>query len=153
MLRKTAATAIPAALIALCALPALAADCEQLTGQWTNAEDGAPTLIITDVEAESGFLRGQFTSPSGTAGEVFALAGFVVESPADRSEDVVPALTFSVRFAPYGSVSAWSGTCREIGGVPTIETIWHLTRSHADYDWGHQLTGTDVFVPVKQDQP
>ncbi|NHK28749.1 autotransporter [Parvularcula flava] len=140
-----------AAIVALAGgitMPAMAADCENLAGEWTNAEDGAPTLVITEVEEISGHLRGQFTSPSGTAGEAFALTGWVVTSKDDRAEDVVPALTFSVRFTPYGSVSAWSGTCRALDGVPTIETIWHLTRSHADYDWSHQLTGTDVFVPV-----
>ncbi|WP_206711290.1 avidin/streptavidin family protein [Aquisalinus flavus] len=139
------------ALTGILSIPALAADCDSLTGEWTNAINGSPTLIITEVEDISGHLRGQFTSPSGTAGEAFALTGWVVESEPDRADDVVPALTFSVRFTPYGSVSAWSGTCRILDGVPTIETIWHLTRSHGDYDWDHQLTGTDVFVPVVSD--
>lgn len=152
-LLRRAAAAIPVSL-ALAVLPGIqshAADCERLTGAWTNAGDGTPTLIITDVEAISGHLQGQFTSPSGTAGEAFALSGWVAMSDERKADDVVPALTFSVLFTPYGSVSAWSGTCRNIDGVPTIETIWHLTRSHADYDWSHQLTGTDVFVPASSD--
>ncbi|MDP5280340.1 avidin/streptavidin family protein [Sphingomonas sp. DG1-23] len=121
-----------------------AGSCSNILGKWTNELQSIMT--ITSVDAATGRIDGTYSSPSGTAGETFNLIGWLNTTAPDPKKDVVPVLTFSVRWTPYGSATAWTGTCREIAGKTVIKTVWHLARPKADFPFEHVLVGADVFT-------
>ena len=125
-----------------------APDCQNFVGKWVNNLSQPSTLTITSVDRVTGKIEGSYSSPSGTGGELFPAIGWLNLANAGIKPDVVPVISFSVRWGKYGSITAWSGTCRKINGVPTINTLWTLSRSAGDFEWDHQLAGADVFKPA-----
>ncbi|ALS96033.1 avidin/streptavidin family protein [Xanthomonas oryzae] len=119
--------------------------CNNPVGEWKNQLGS--TLTITAVQP-SGLLSGTYISPSGTTGSVYPLVGWFANPVAGSTAlSKLPAITFSVQWGNYGSMTAWTGTCDASGGVPTITTVWHLVRTASQYAWDHMLTNSDVFVP------
>ncbi|WP_409975459.1 MULTISPECIES: avidin/streptavidin family protein [Xanthomonas translucens group] len=135
-----------AALLGGCVSLAQAAPtCTNPVGAWENQLGS--TLTITAVQP-SGQLSGTYVSPSGTTGSVYPLIGWFASPVAgSTAPSKLPAITFSVQWGSYGSLTAWTGTCDASGGVPTITTVWHLARTASQYSWDHMLTNSDVFVP------
>ncbi|KTF39451.1 avidin/streptavidin family protein [Xanthomonas translucens] len=134
------------ALLAGCVSLAQAAPtCSNPVGDWGNQLGS--TLRITAVQP-SGQLSGTYTSPSGTTGSAYPLIGWFTNPVAgSTASSNLPAITFSVQWGSYGSMTAWVGTCDPSSGVPTITTVWHLARTSSQYSWDHLLTNSDVFVP------
>jgi len=119
--------------------------CNSPVGEWKNQLGS--TLTITAVHT-SGQLSGTYVSPSGTTGSVYPMVGwFANPAVGSTASSKLPAITFSVLWSNYGSMTAWTGTCDISGGVPTITTVWHLVRTGSQYAWDHMLTNSDVFVP------
>lgn len=120
--------------------------CTNLVGKWTN--ELKSTMTITSVDAATGRIDGTYSSPSGTAGEIFSLIGWMNSTAPDAKKDVVPVLTFSVRWNSYGSATAWAGTCREVAGKAVINSVWNLARPKTDFPFEHILVGADIFSAV-----
>ncbi|ATY34684.1 avidin/streptavidin family protein [Sphingomonas psychrotolerans] len=132
---------------AIAVQPAWAAgSCTNLVGRWSNELQS--TMTITSVDAATGRIEGTYSSPSGTAGETFNLIGWLNTTAPDPTKDVVPVLTFTVRWTPYGSATAWAGTCREVAGRSVIRTVWHLARPKTAFPFEHVLVGADTFTAV-----
>lgn len=122
-----------------------APDCTDPTGIWVN-ELGS-TLDITNYDSATGAFSGTYVSPSGTQGTAFPLHGWKNHATPQPDIDNVHVFTFSVRWGDYGSVTAWTGNCREVDGTPLIEAMWHLARSNARFVWEHIVTNEDRFWP------
>lgn len=119
--------------------------CDKPTGEWVN--DLKSTLIIKSVDT-SGLITGQYSSPSGTAGEYLPLTGwFNAPAPSAPNLDNGKIISFSVNWGKYGSVTSWSGICQVVNGKPTIATIWNLARANSQFSWDHIVTNTDKFTP------
>ncbi|WP_082064844.1 avidin/streptavidin family protein [Xanthomonas sp. MUS 060] len=136
------------ALLTGCASLAHAAPtCTNPVGKWKN-ELGS-TLIVSEFDAPSGKISGNYISPSGTTGATYPMVGWINNAPASKSNNRT-VFTFSVRWGSYGSVTAWTGTC--IDGTSykpaVITTLWHLARGSSDYSWDHVLTNSDGFVAL-----
>ena len=122
-----------------------AGNCSNLVGDWKN-ELGS-TLSVTSVNAATGAIAGTYSSPSGTSGQKFALVGWTNSAAAQPGKDNATAVAFSVRWGNYGSITSWTGTCKEVNGVATIHTLWHLAASLSNFSWDHINSNTDVFTP------
>lgn len=126
-------------------LPASAADCSKMVGEWKNQLGS--TLDIQSVDASTGKVDGRYMTATG-AGGWFPLVGWVNEKPAGiGGHHVDKVIAFTVRWDAIGSITAWTGYCEMKGTVPTITTLWHLVRPNSDYEWDHVLTNSDVFTP------
>lgn len=132
-------------LLSVFTLPAFAAkpDCANPIGSWENQLGS--TLTINSVDPNTGLVTGTYQSPSGTTGEQFPLIGWTNKAPVQPGKDNATLVSFSVRWGSYGSITSWSGLCREENGLATIQALWHLARSNSQYVWDHVLTGNDVF--------
>lgn len=120
--------------------------CQNLVGKWTNQLGS--TMTITSADSATGKIEGTYRSPSGGGAQDFPLIGWTNVSAPVNNKDVVPVISFSVRWGNIYSITAWSGTCRLIGGTPTILSLWHLARSVDDFEWGHIRSGADNFTPT-----
>lgn len=117
---------------------------QELLGAWQNQLGS--TLVLTEVDDETGFIKGHYTSPVGTDGEAYPLVGWInSKPPEDGKHQVKVVITFSVRWGEYGSVTSWAGTYEERDGIPTITTMWLLARPTADASYSHIMNGSDVF--------
>ena len=119
----------------------------KLVGSWKNQLGS--TLKITKINVKTGEISGSYTSPSGTTGEWFPLIGWVNERPAkDTSVHHAISVSFSVRWGQYGSITSWNGVyyIPKKTNVPTIIGDWLLSRSNADFEWGHVNVGQDRFT-------
>jgi hypothetical protein len=126
--------------------------CSSMAGVWHNQLGS--TLTIASVDSTSGRVEGSYVSPSGTQGQARPLLGWTNSQapkkrcPSDAKEqDNIKAISFAVHWGPYGSITSWTGYCRDEKGIPTITTVWHLVRSNSDYSWDHILTNSDTFTP------
>ncbi|MEM6298166.1 MAG: avidin/streptavidin family protein [Bacteroidota bacterium] len=126
---------------------------EDLIGTWQNQKDpnDPSKLIIESYDSVTAVISGYFSSPSGTDGDSFPLTGVVNSRPLKESENTTEkhqalAVTFSVRWDEYGSITSWTGVCFEKNGVLELNTNWLLVRSVTDYEWDHVLAGYDLFV-------
>ena len=123
-------------------------DCTNPAGTWVNQLRS--TLTIVSVSPSSGAMTGTYRSPSGTPGQPFPMLGWTHKATPVPGSDNVVLITFSVRWGEaIGSITAWSGLCREENGVSTLTALWDLTRANSRYTWDHVLTGTDVFTPSR----
>jgi hypothetical protein len=118
--------------------------CDSMVGTWHNQLGS--TLQIDSVDAASGQVAGKYQSPSGAGSTMFPLVGWI-NSATGSGKDRAPIISFSVRWAQFGSVTAWVGTCQSTAGKPTIATLWHLVRGGSDFSWDHILSGADTFTP------
>jgi hypothetical protein len=121
------------------------ASCENMQGRWLS-ELGS-TLIISKLKKDGG-VEGQFISPVENGAEQFPLVGWFNKTRAVSDLHFMPALTFSINWGVYGSVSAWSGGCTLKNGVPTLVMIMNLSLVNAQYEWDHIITGSDRFTPL-----
>jgi hypothetical protein len=121
------------------------ASCENMQGRWLN-ELGS-TLIISKLKKD-GSVAGQFISPPENGAEQFQVVGWFNNTRAVTDLHFMPALTFSINWGEYGSVSAWSGGCTVKNGVPTLVMIMNLSLVNAQYEWDHIITGSDRFTPL-----
>jgi len=123
-----------------------AQSCSNPTGKWVNELNS--TLTVSHKDPQSGLLRGTYISPSGTEGQTFPLIGWFNTAPPVSGQDNTTLITFSVNWGSQGSITAWSGLCTEVNGVPTISALWHLTSANATFSWSHVLSGLDTFKPL-----
>ncbi|MDH4186480.1 MAG: avidin/streptavidin family protein [Nitrospira sp.] len=119
--------------------------CSNLQGEWKNQLGS--TLSISSIDGKTGKLTGTYVSPSGTAGDKHELSGWVNNEKNPEAKSFTPAISFSVQWGKYGSITSWTGSCDDKGGVPTITTIWNLVRTSSQFTWDHVLTNSDVFTP------
>lgn len=120
--------------------------CENLKGSWKNQQGS--TLEINSFDDNTGEIRGKYRSDSGTDGNFFPLIGWVNSRKPEVEKDHAIAISFSVRWGEIGSITSWSGTCKQDeSGNPEIKTIWNLVRPVTDYEWDHILTNTATFKP------
>ncbi len=118
--------------------------CENMTGEWLNSSGSV--LVIENVD-KTGSIKGHYLSSVGTDGQRFPLIGWVNQKPHEAEKDNTVAITFSVRWGEYGSITSWTGYCKNIDDIPTINTSWHLVRPVTDESYEHILTGGYPFVP------
>lgn len=139
-----------------------------LKGEWIN--DLKSTLTISDIDSKTGKITGTYISPSGTAGEVNELTGWVnvlkdskpgwEVAPPDDKKHIVYVIGFTVRYWKYGSVCTWNGYydkavydsnlhkfVQRPDAPPIIIGQWLLSRagSQYGYSWEHINAGQDVF--------
>ncbi|CAF2785415.1 unnamed protein product [Rotaria sp. Silwood2] len=121
-----------------------------LKGVWVN-ELGS-TLNITSVFKSTLQIKGNYRSPSGTAGDQYALNGFVNLSPMVTGKHNVIVVSFTVHWSNIGSVTTWNGFYSEgdyddkDGAPGRIICQWLLVRPVTNYKWDHILTGQDRFT-------
>ena len=120
--------------------------CHQLKGQWVNEQGSLLTFETTD--KDSGKLTGNYRSSTGTEGNSYPLIGWFNHSPPKKGKDNVVSISFSVRWGKHGSITSWTGTCKNIEGKPRISAIWNLVRSNSDYAWDHMITNQITFSPA-----
>jgi len=118
--------------------------CENMTGEWLNPSGSV--LVIEGVD-KTGSIKGHYRSSVGTDGQRFPLIGWVNQKPHEAEKDNTVAITFSVRWGKYGSITSWTGYCKNINDIPTIQTSWHLVRPVTDESYEHILTGGYPFIP------
>ena len=118
--------------------------CENMTGEWLNPSGSV--LVIENVD-KTGSIKGHYLSSVGTDGQRFPLIGWVNQKPHEAERDNTVAITFSVRWGEYGSITSWTGYCKNINDIPTIQTSWHLVRPVTDESYEHILTGGYPFTP------
>jgi len=106
--------------------------CENMTGEWLNPSGSV--LVIENVD-KTGSIKGHYLSSVGTDGQRFPLIGWVNRKPHEPDMDNTVAITFSVRWGEYGSITSWT------------ETSWHLVRPVTDESYEHILTGGYPFTP------
>lgn len=133
-------------LIPACVFGQARPNCEIPTGAWVN-EHGS-VLIVSSYEAALGKIEGHYRSESGTDGLQYPMTGWVNSKLIEEGKNNASTISFSVRWGDIGSLTAWTGTCKVVDGVPIITTIWNLARPNTDYDWDHILTNSATFVPV-----
>lgn len=134
-----------AAIVAMTVAGVSPPTCEFPVGMWSNQLGS--TMIITSVDNVTRLVTGCYCSPSGTASEWFRLTGFVNSQPFLEGQNNANLISWVVQWGKFGSLTTWSGLCHEIPGSPSIDALWHLTRSNADQTWSHRLTDFDHFVP------
>ncbi len=121
-------------------------DCSNLVGDWKNQLGS--TLSIPGADFSTGKLTGTYTSPSGTSGQKYSLAGWVNQAAPASAPNVVPVLAFSVQWGNYGSITSWTGYCEVRNSVPTIVTVWNLAQPASKFRWDHILANSDLFTPA-----
>lgn len=122
---------------------------ENLVGVWKNDIDSV--MRIKKIEAlkntpDGLIFSGSYVSPSGTdsqQNQMFGTANY--SKPKADKKDNALVLTFNVNWGKFGSVTAWTGTCRIKDGKPFINTVWNLARPNTDYHWDHVFTGYNYF--------
>ena len=118
--------------------------CENMAGEWLNPSGSV--LVIKNVD-KTGNIEGHYLSSVGTDGQRFPLIGWVNRKPYEAERDNTVAITFSVRWGEYGSITSWTGYCKNVNDIPTIQTSWHLVRPVTDESYEHILTGGYPFIP------
>lgn len=119
-----------------------AQSCNTLEGEWVN-ELGS--VLVIDSISEHGEMLGVYKSSTGVDGKQFPLKGWVnvlSDYPGELN------ISFSVRWADYGSITSWTGYCYELNKEVQIKTIWHLVRSGKEFDWERIISNSSVFKPM-----
>lgn len=111
-----------------------AQDCGQPYGKWEN--DNGSILEIIE-RNEQGQIRGIYRSHEGTEGQGFDVIGWWPEG------DTL-AVSFSVYWAPYGTLTSWTGMCRD----RTMEVLWHHVDPEPRFDFQQWSTQRSVFRPL-----
>jgi hypothetical protein len=120
--------------------------CINPVGIWENA--GKSTLIINKVDPSSHLAWGCYCSRSGTANEWFDLIGWVKDETPSPENDALHAVTWAFRWGPYGSITSWSGSCREPDHTPSMTTLWYLIEPKPEQVAAQQVVDTDTFRPT-----
>jgi hypothetical protein len=141
--------------------------CANPVGMWENPVKSV--LVISKVDASSKLASGCYCSPSGTASEWFDLIGWVQDEAAPSKQEAVASLekdeadslekgekekagpvSWTFRWGPYGSITSWSGSCRNPGKMPTMTTLWHLVNPNERSPSVHPTADTDTFTPTSE---
>lgn len=120
----------------------LAQDCLQPVGKWVN-ENGS-VLQIDSIDP-SGMIKGLYRSHEGTEGQHFPLTGWWHKGRAEAND---PAVSFTVYWKPYATITSWTGYCDLKEGV--IRTLWHHIDPDAEYDFQKWSSQASVFKAFKQ---
>ena len=116
----------------------MAQSCDSLVGNWINQDS---SLLIIHDELD-GRIAGLYQSVASNDRTVYPCIGMVNRS------DTTTAIAFHVSWSGYGSITGWTGYCREKLGIPTITTAWHLVRPSSNYEWNRFTTNVSTFVPL-----
>ncbi|CAM2070593.1 hypothetical protein SCOR_34780 [Sulfidibacter corallicola] len=120
-------------------------NCKNLQGDWVNELESVITINkVTETGPGYGTFEGLY-KPPGSAGKVFALSGLYNDVAGSGHQ--AKALTFSVQWRDWGTLTTWACTCQEVNGVPTLKSVLHIIRANADVAWSHVTTNTETFVP------
>ena len=119
--------------------------CSNMVGTWVNQVKS--TLTIKSVDPHTGKMSGDYISAEGTKGQTYEVSGWVNNQLSGKKKDSVHPIAFSVNWGDYGSIASWSGYCYLKDEMPTIQTVWHLTKADSNYRWDHISTNSDIFTP------
>lgn len=111
-----------------------AQNCAQPYGKWVN-ENGS-VLEITE-RSEQGLLQGTYQSHEGTEGQEFTVLGWWPQG------DTV-AVSFSVYWKAYGTITSWTGMCRD----KEVEVLWHHVDPEPRFDFQQWSTQRSRFRPL-----
>ena len=123
-------------LAPFCILPA-----QSLTGAWQN-ELGS-ILIIDSLSADD-VIYGEYRSSSGVDGRIFSLQGWANQ----KEPEISMAISFTVHWGDYGSITSWTGFLDEDDDGPYIKTLWHLVRPNETELWERIITNSSTFRPL-----
>lgn len=117
-----------------------AQSCSELTGSWMNQDSS-----ILHVELiEDGKFVGAYQSNASDDARLWTTHGTV------NDEKDIATMAWMVNWGEYGSITSWTGYCKEKNGVPTITTQWYLVRPYVTYDWERFVVNQSVFTPLKR---
>jgi hypothetical protein len=121
--------------------------CENLVGVWHNPINS--TMTITSVDPSTGLVTGTYHSAAVSSPVDFKVTGWINSAAPVAGMDNAKVISFAVRFSGIGSISAWTGTCRndKKTGVPTLSTLYHLIRPNSKQEYDHIATNSEVFTP------
>ena len=133
-------------------LLSFAAVSQSIEGSWQN-ELGS--IFDIDSISTEGFIFGKYKSSSGVDGRIFPLQGWVNHvdkgnvDNGKSEDDFSIAISFTVRWDGYGSITSWSGYYDKDENGPFIKTLWHLVRPSEEEPWERIITNSSTFWPVK----
>ena len=117
----------------------------QPIGYWQN-ELGS-VVVIEDIKDHS--IIGEYRSAVGVDGQIFPLIGMINQKENDPSL----AISFTVQWKEYGSITSWSGFLDEDEEGCYIKTLWHLTRPGEAEQWERIIANSSTFRlinPIKE---
>ena len=117
-----------------------AQDCSPV-GSWQN-EQGS-VLQIDSID-KGNRIYGVYKSSSGVDGRSFPLQGWYNKFGAPAQ-----ALSFSVHWGEYGSITSWTGYIEMREEQCQIYTLWHLIRPNTDFVWERIIVNSSTFSPVE----
>ena len=126
-----------ASMLLLWPLASHGQSCDKLTGMWINQDSSI--INITEV---AGILQGHYQSNASGDIRLFPFSGYV------NRQGALPTLSFAISWAEYGSITSWTGYCKEKDGQPIVTTMWHLVRPYVEEDWERFVTNTSTFKPL-----
>ena len=129
-------------------------DCTHLQGVWTNVRGTA--ITITKFDMTTGIFSGTIVTKSGTYnGTVVAYANSAAaprlapDAKPNPDAETAPTVGFLARWN-IGSITAWSGVCREHDSKLELHTLWYLAEPNAEAEYMHMLAGEDVFTWTRE---
>jgi hypothetical protein len=138
-MRTTATYTFTILILTLTSLAGWTQSCDSLEGRWINQDSS----IMHIMSESNGMLTGTYQSNASRDSRLFPFAGHV------NRQGEFPTLSFAVSWAEYGSMTSWTGYCREKQGLSTLMTMWHLVRPYVDEDWERFVTNTSTFTPSR----
>ena len=117
-----------------------AQNCDDISGHWVN--QGGSLLSIDSVDV-TGMIFGSYASSTAVDGQIFRLTGWYNNAV----EDIDPTLGFTVNWDTFGSVTSWTGYCKESEVGPVIVTMWHYVNSNTSFEWQRVVANKSVFKP------
>ena len=111
-----------------------AQDCLQPFGKWVN--DNGSVLEVSERNDRAQIL-GNYRSHEGTEGQGFEVLGWWPVG------DTV-AVSFSVYWSPYGTLTSWTGMCKE----GQLEVLWHHVDPKPRFDFQQWSTQRSIFLPL-----
>ena len=147
MTRKSLLTSLTTLACLFISQPSLAADCGDLSGVWTTSEGAKITLG----KGEGGMFSGTYQLNSKIDPNAYPLIGFVNGKAPKANFDNTQAITFVVHWGSLGSVSSWTGVCRDAdeNAPARLETVGHQVRPVVRQKNEHMHTFTENFVAQK----
>ena len=147
MMRKSLFPTFIAIVSLVISQPLLAADCDNLSGVWTTSEGSKITLG----KGEGGMFSGTYQLNSKIDPNAYPLIGFVNGKAPKANFDNTKAITFVVHWGSLGSVSSWTGVCRDADekAPARLETIGHQVRPVVRQKNEHMHTFSEDFVAQK----
>ncbi len=113
---------------------------QEILGSWQN---DLGSILVIDSISQQGILSGEYRSSSGVDGRVFPMQGWLNSSEQSAST----AITFSVHWGDYGSITSWSGYIDSDSSGRYIKTLWHLVRPGEKEPWERIITNASTFRP------